>query len=271
MPKVDEFEVAKRMGALARRERKIAEDAQRNSGRLELADVVVKHLGPQDATPQQLQRRLEAFQMVDQGRELAAKDPVGFLQRVFGVDPQVTVRAAVDGAIAQRAKKPEETAAERAAAQDRKIAELEQRIQTGATETAQERATRQVNDYIETAIAPVISSSEKYPFIHRLCKMQGADPKKELYNAMSERYAKTGKAPDPAAFAAELERNIKSHFVPASSLPSANANPGQPATPARAGTPPASEVPRRATVADPPAGIRRRQSAQPYVSRPKAG
>ena len=131
--------------------------------------------------------------------------------------------------------------------------------------------TRQVNDYIETAIAPVISSSEKYPFIHRLCKMQGADPKKELYNAMSERYAKTRKAPDPAAFAAELERNIKSHFVPASSLPSANANPGQPATPARAGTPPASEVPRRATVADPPAWIRRRQSAQPYVSRPKAG
>jgi hypothetical protein len=268
-PTVDEFEIAKRLGALTRRERKMAEDAQRNSSRLELADVVIKHLGPGSATPKEVQSRLQAFEMVDKGRELAARDPIGFLGKVFGVSPDVIVRAAVDTAIKDRARKPEEIASEREAARDRKIAELEEQIRTGAKETEQQRSTRQVNDYIEATIAPVIADTSKYPFIHRLCKANGADPKKELYNAMSERYAKTGKAPsDVGAFASELERKIKSHFVP-ESLPAPNANRGQPATPARVETPPASAVSRRATVADSPSGIRQKQFAKPYVSRPK--
>ena len=262
--KIDDLEVAKRLGALNRAEGKLAEEKRAHAGRLAVADVVSEAWGGKTPAPEQVRTVLQQAAMVYQGRQMAAKDPIGFLHRVFGVDPRVTMQHAVDGAIAEAAKKPEERQSEELQALRDKVAGFEQQIAKGEQEHAKQQQTRNVNEYIERTLEPIVSDANAFRHIRAYCEMNRAQPARELYNAMVERFRATGKAPEPRALAEEIERSLEGHFR---KLNGSSAKPGQVAAPTKAETPPASTVSRRAVTSE-PLRVRQKVGVKPYSTKP---
>jgi hypothetical protein len=257
---VDELEAAKRMATIARAEGKLAGEKRQHASRLSIADAVNEVFGADNASPQTIRQAGQQLRLISQGRQLAAQDPIGYLHRVFGVDPRTTIQKAIDMSIGDAGKTAEMRATETAAAATARVAQLQQQIQEGETRNAQAAAQRQVSDYQTGTIAPILADKAAFKHLHHLCEMNGTDPVRELYAAMVETYQRTKTAPDPLALARKIEDTLTARYQKLNG-PSAKAD--QPATPKRV-VPPQAAAPgtQRESTAEP--ARRQKIVAKPY-------
>jgi hypothetical protein len=263
-PKLDDTELAKRLGQITRQEQQVARREQQLSGRVAIAQAVEQVLGPANTSPAAVQQALRQVQQVQQGREAAHKDPVGFLQRVFGIDPRHTIELAINGAIAANGgKAPDPAAPDPTRVElDSIRAQLEKEAQARETERVQ----GQVREYVSSTVAPILADTAKFKHLLHYCELTGGNAPLQLYNAMVQRFQQTGQAPDPKALAEEFETQLQSRYAP---LLGTNAAPAQQAAPKREETPAApAPVSRRVTTPDPVVRTRPRLNGKPYTVKP---
>lgn len=270
---LSESEAAKRLAKITRAEGRLVERERAHAQRLAVADAVAQTLGPA-ATPQGVAHALRQVQLVANGKAAALQDPVGFLARVFGVDPQHTIQRAIDGAVGHAAKPAGAQTQEALEELRARQAAYEKALQGEQAARQQESAARQVEDYQRGTLAPMLSDKAKFKHLHAFCALNGADPVRQVYDAMVEQFRATGAAPEAKAFAERIETALQSRF----SQHGASVSPGLLAAPARVETPKApAPVSRRSSTASAPAAsepgaarpfARQRVGQKPYTSKP---
>lgn len=201
---------------------------------------------------------LERVKQMDQAKELARKDLPGFIHRVFGIPPHEVI----DQYIRAGQRKPEEVANETESAREKRLADLEAKLDAAAKQNEEQRVKREVQDYVSREVAPIATDKTRFPFLNHKF---GATAAAEVYNIMAIRFNKTGKAPPPSEVADFVERELRTEAEQSAKLLGNGAVPSQPATPKKVGTPTASKtVP--AQQAPAVATRRPRNVGRPYTS-----
>ena len=241
-------EMVRRLTHLAKAERKTAE------GKRALAEERRAFAADQAKHAESLQR----VEQMNNAQTIARKDPLGFMQRVFGVKPQEII----DTLIAAVNKKPEQVQQEKDSAAEQRIAALEKQLEDGAKQTKEQQTRAQAQAYVKETVAPIVNDTARFRFLNAEF---GADAAATVYNTMAERFNRTGKAPPPLEVAEFIERELRSKAAKAAQLLSSGAATQQTANPKKVGTPTA---PQKVPAQPAPAAMTRRprMPGKPYVS-----
>jgi hypothetical protein len=246
----------KRLAAIARAEgRTVEEKRQLALERKAFADERGSHKAD-----------LERIADMNNAKELARKDLPGFIHRVFGIKPSEVI----DQYIRAGQKKPEEVATEAASATDRRIADLEAKLQEASKKEAEQATRRQVQDYMSAHIAPIVTDKARFPLLN---EEFGADAPAQVYNIVATRFNQTGRAPQPLEVAQFVESQLRAKAERAAQLLGFSAGTPQTAKPKTVETPTATRQPVSAQQQQraPVVATRRPRltGERPYTSRPR--
>src|SRR5271170_3652949 len=167
------------------------------------------------ASEQQTHRQtLERVKLIDQVVNNLQADPHAFMMRVGG--PAILQRL-IDQVVGDAGKKPEVKQAETVQQiVDERVRAYQQQMQASATEHQRQQQIEAQRTYIDRDLTAIVSDNAKYPFLnHEFGSGQAA---KHLYNALVDRYRRTGQAPDPVKVAAEFETYLKKKAAKTASL-----------------------------------------------------
>lgn len=181
-------EEAKRLAQLSRTEQRVVAEKQK------LAQERESLLREQQSNAANLKR----IELLTRARETPAGPArLALIRQVFGWSPTDLM----SDVIGETTRTPEQVASERVSTIDQKTAELTRKIEEFDKRAEGERQAAQVNTYIQSNIAPVLTPKD-FPF---LCNELGANAARQMYDVMNEEYRKSGVAPDVKKLAAQAE------------------------------------------------------------------
>lgn len=154
---------------------------------------------------------LDRAKLIEQGSDAARKNPLAFLQRAFGVEPQ----AVLDALIGHQARTPAERAQADAAAHaqtlQQRIAELESATRKAAAEHAEREQAARIEAHLSTEIRPVIEAQGAYPYARHYAAATGEDLVRAVYTQQLAQWKATGKVPTPKEILDRVEARLSAH------------------------------------------------------------
>lgn len=222
-PPAESGKLGQEMAKLARRERGIVE-----------RENAIKHQEQANVTLRQ------QVDVINRFGQMMQKEPLKAITQVFG--PTIAQQILDELLVAGGGKLPERAAQPaQPDEKDLRLRALEEQLRTDAESRRAADNQKEIDAYISTTLAPIVSDKAKFPFI---VEELGANSARQLYVEMVAEHKRTGLQPDATEIARKLESLLRSRAERSAKLlglsvtPAAATETATTATRASATTPP---------------------------------